>query len=250
MQLLAVSVPLRASGNVIAIGAHGSAATVMADVRTIDVVAKPLPLPCAVTVIVALPGLTADTTPAAETVATAVAFETYETVTVTPAGLTGVATSGSVWPTTSAPVGGVTVKPVRAGDSAATVIDAVAVWPADVVAVMVAGPADTPVTTHDAAAAATLAIDVFDDEHDARVGVGEPPEMLTASDVFAPTFTVATVGAIEMLTTGGGGGGCTNPSPPPPPQPTTAIAPSHSGDRTNDRRENRVCRPIIWENQG
>jgi len=72
---------------------------------------------------------------------------------------------------------------------------------------MVTEPADTPVTTHDDAPAATLAIDVLDEEHDASVGVGEPPEMLTANSVLAPTFTVAVVGAIVMETAGGGGGG-------------------------------------------
>jgi hypothetical protein len=245
MQLLAVIVPLRVSGTVTAIGAHGSAVTVMLVPRVSVVVAKPAPLPCAVTVMVATPGLTAVTTPAADTVATVVALDEYVTFTVAPAGLTGVATSGTVAPTVIEAVAGVSVKPVSAGGSAATVTVAVAVCP-----VIVAEPADTPVTTHDATFAATVAIEVFEDEHDANVGVGEPPEMLTANDVLAPTFTVAVVGAMEMDTAGGGGGGCTKPSPPPPPHPTTATTPSHSEERVIDSRVRRERRVVIGGIQG
>ena len=96
-----------------------SADTVMVTAWLIVALAKPVPEPVAVTTMVATPGATADTTPAAETVAMAVELVVYVYATVRPAGCT-VPTSVTDCPTANCAAEGETANVVIAGEIAAT----------------------------------------------------------------------------------------------------------------------------------
>ena len=97
---------------------------------------------------------------------------------------------------------------------------------------MVALPGATPVAEQELPFTVADAIALFELLQPESVGTGDPPVMLTANDVLAPTFTVPDVGDIETTTVAGGG--LTKPSPPPPPQDTVAMAATaHNANKPN-----------------
>jgi hypothetical protein len=143
--------------------ATGTAVTVIA--------AVPL-CPSLVAVIVAEPATFVVTSPLLDTVATVVVFEDHVTVRpvrVLPLASFKVAVSCTVWPACTLAEAGVTV--TEATGAPATVIVAVPLWPS-LVAVMVADPAATPVTSPLVLTVATFVL--LDDQLIARPLNGFP----------------------------------------------------------------------------
>jgi hypothetical protein len=178
------------------------------------IVAVPL-LPPALAVIVAVPAATAVTTPLDETVATDAALELHVTVcpeTGLPFPSTGVAVSACVPPTVSvAELGETFTLATVGGGGAGTVIVAVAVLP-PLVAVMVAVPEPTAVTTAlDAPLDETVATEpllVLQATVWPLNGFPEASFTVAVRFVVAPMLTVADDGdTLTDATVGAGGGG-------------------------------------------
>ena len=110
-----------------AVNAGGGADTItIADVDRC-VVANPVPLPVAVTVIVALPGLTAVTTPLVFTEAIASPLDVYAYCTVTPApAVIAVGVKAALAPVSRPRLSGTTVSSPSAGGGVVTVTGTVA----------------------------------------------------------------------------------------------------------------------------
>ena len=150
----------------------GAAVTLIVTPAVNCVVVKPAPDPLAVTVMVAVPGATAVTTPVVGlTPAMAELLVLYAYVTTTAAvGLVTFGTIVSVWPTPSiADVGEVVRLPIAAA-AGATLIDAAAAPPFDANAVTVTLPDDTAVTRQAPVCTAAVATAVLLDVHDVSVG--------------------------------------------------------------------------------
>jgi hypothetical protein len=120
-------------------------------------VVKPAAVPVAETVMVATPGATAVTTPAAVTDAIVADEVVYVYVAVRPAGCT-VGTIVTEPPTANCAADGDTASDVMAGAGADTETDAAADWPVEDVAVIVALPAPTAVTRQDALPTPAVAV--------------------------------------------------------------------------------------------
>jgi hypothetical protein len=131
--------------------------TVIVTAWLIVAVVKPAAVPVAETVMVATPGATAVTTPAAVTDAIVADEVVYVYVAVRPAGCT-VGTIVTEPPTASCAADGDTASDVMAGAGADTETDAAADWPVEDVAVIVALPAPTAVTRQDALPTPAVAV--------------------------------------------------------------------------------------------
>lgn len=189
---------------------ESSAPTTGGGVLTVTV-AVPL-FPSLVAVIVAVPGATAVTTPLLETVATDGVPDDQVTewpVSVFPFASRVTADSVTVVPTLIATVDGATATDATGtGAGAVTVIAAVPFFPS-LVAVMVALPLATAVTTPFADTVATP--ELLEDQDTARpVSVAPPASSVdTESVVVAPAVSVAVDGVTITEATGAGAGAAT-----------------------------------------
>jgi hypothetical protein len=198
--VVAVSVPvcptmIELAGGATVTVATGGGVTVTTDVPD---------FPSLVAVIVVVPAATPVTTPLADTVAAAVLLDVHTTtrfVTTVPLTSFTVATSVVVWPATTLAVAGATVTLPTAVCVAVTV--ELPLLPS-LVAVIVAEPGATPVTTP---VVETVAMAVLLDDHaTARSVTTTPFASLTVavSVVVWPTVTVAVGGDTVTLPTGDG----------------------------------------------
>jgi hypothetical protein len=201
--------------NVVRPGARSE--TVIVTAWLIVAVVKPAAVPVAETVMVATPGATAVTTPAAVTDAIVADELVYVYVAVRPAGCT-VGTIVTEPPTANCAADGDTASDVMAGAGADTETDAAADWPVEAAAVIVALPAATAVTRQaepDTVAVATVAeLEV----QLASVGapVLGPPEICTAKFTDSPMFILAEGGVMDSVIGAAGATGTVTSSPQAP----------------------------------